>query len=270
MTRDEAEAKVSEIMNLPSSFSSVSKVIKLTENSDVSISELAKIISQDSGLTTKILKLVNSGFYGFNKKITSINHAIALLGVNIIKGLALTTAVFNEEDEFGKSLVFHSLSTAKCSHIIADVLNLPNPEELAIIGLLHDIGKIIFKNHFEAQFGYIKKEVIDHNNTFYEAEKKHFDFDHSDLGGWILKHWNLPDFYTMPVKNHHSFQPTQLFARETAILQFANVFTKSNFMGSGWDKKASELDENVKDFLNLQQEDNEYIQKKLEMELKET
>jgi len=262
MTRGEAEKEVKHIVNLPSSFESISKILEMTKSPDVSISELAKVISNDQSLTAKILKLVNSGFYGFQKKITSINHAIALLGVNNIKSLALTASIFKHEDEFDRNLMIHSIRTAKCSNIIADLLNLSNPEEMAINGLLHDIGKIILKNFFNTEFGYIRKKISESNISFYEAEQSLFDFTHADIGGWTLYHWNLPDYHTIPVREHHNTFSNS-YTRETAILQFANNLVKLIFEPPEYELDNPELYENSSSFLGFSDDDINCIQKKL-------
>jgi len=267
MTRKEAEEKIKKIINLPAGYRSVSEILKLINNEDVSISEIAEVISRDQSLTAKILKLVNSGFYGFNRKISSVSHAIALLGVNIIRSLILSSSILKKEDKLDESLIIHSLATAQCSGIIAEVINLANPEELIINGLLHDIGKIILKNYFTTEFEYIQKEINKNNCSFYEAEKKHFDFNHTDLGGWILQYWNLPESIQLPVKFHHDLQMNQIFSRETAVVQYADSLVREKNVGSGWDNQIPEVSENAKKLLDLSQKDIDYISTKIESEV---
>lgn len=262
MTKREAEEKVKEITNLPASFSAVSKILKLTNDPNISLTNLAQAISLDQSLTAKILKLVNSGFYGIKRPISSISHAIALLGVNIIRSLILTSALFQNEEK----LVLHSLGTAKCCGIIAELLNLKHPEEIAINGLLHDIGKMILKIYFNVEFGYIEKKVQDSDILFWEAEKKQLEYTHADLGGWILKHWHIPENLWIPVKNHHNFKRNDPYAKVTAVVHLADIFVRAKDIGSGWDNKIPVADSNVVNLLNLNPKDIGYIIKNLNME----
>ena len=145
-------------------------------------------------------------------------------------------------------------------------MGIPNQEELAINGLLHDIGKTILKNYFQTEFENIKRKVSENNISFYEAEKSFLDFNHADIGAWTLHHWNLPDFYTVPVRDHHEFLSDQLYNRETAILQFADYLEKTTFKLTGWDNRAPELNEKTIKLLGITAENMEYIRKKLETE----
>ncbi len=132
----------------------VSRIMNLVNAGTVSAAEIAEEISKDQVLAAKVLKLVNSGFYGFRQPITTITHAMVLLGLDVVKTLVMTASVLDIVDtmnQYMEGLWEHSLGTARAANAIAERMNVPNPEEYALSGLLHDIGKVVIAQTFPAE-----------------------------------------------------------------------------------------------------------------------
>ena len=105
--------------------------------------EISRFISQDPVLTSRVLKMVNSPIYGFPGRISSVNQAVLLLGLNVVRGLLFGVTVFDLMQQTMIGLWEHSMGCAILSRLMAVKKGLKDPEEASIHGLLHDIGKVV-------------------------------------------------------------------------------------------------------------------------------
>ncbi|HNU75506.1 MAG TPA: HDOD domain-containing protein, partial [Deltaproteobacteria bacterium] len=133
------------IQSLPTLPPVVKKLTTMVESPDVTAKDVGKLISSDQVLSAKVLKLVNSPFYGFPGRISSISHAIILLGFDVIKGVVLSASVFDVMEKSMEGLWEHSLGSAIISGTISRALGLKEPEEVSTAALLHDIGKVLVR-----------------------------------------------------------------------------------------------------------------------------
>ena len=150
--------KVEKLSNLPTLPKLLQKFTMMINDPKISIKAFGKELSKDQVLTSRILKLVNSSFYGFPGRISTVTHALVLLGHDAIKGLIITSSIFENISPEAYQLWRHSVAVSLMSRAIASELSLPDVEEFAVAGLLHDIGKVIL--HIEASEEY--REVIKH------------------------------------------------------------------------------------------------------------
>ena len=150
MENKELKKRLSNIQNLPALPVVVNNVIKLTQNPDSTAFEIAEAIAQDQTLASKVLRTANSAYYGFPKKITTINYAIVVLGLNNIKNIVLSTSIMTQFPMMGKDSLFdlkdfwkHSLLCGIISKKISSHIGIKNSDEIFMCGLLHDFGKLI-------------------------------------------------------------------------------------------------------------------------------
>src|SRR5574344_1276771 len=191
------------IKDLPAMPNIVVKALKLIKDENAGVKELAGIMTYDQALSTKILNLVNSAYYGFAQQILSINQAAALLGMNGAKNVIITLAMKPMlTNQIDKSLWSHSINTAVGCEFIAQKYNLMNADEAFTIGFLHDIGKIIFNIKYAKEYAVFKKNNT-HTVDIIEAEQKVFDIDHAQVGGVLAKKWKLPVALINAIKYHH-------------------------------------------------------------------
>lgn len=194
---------IDSIKDIPAMPNIVVKALSLVRDPNVRIKKLAEIMSYDQALSTKILTLVNSAYYGFAQQITSINQAVVLLGLNGAKNIILAVAMkpmFTNQSD--KELWEHSIKVAIGCEYFAEKLKTMDADEGFMIGFLHDIGKIIlnikepkYYQDFKAQ----NQGLID----IIDAERITFKTDHAQLGGMLSKKWKLPIMLTNSIKYHH-------------------------------------------------------------------
>lgn len=201
-------ANVREILDkmstVPSMPPVVAEALHIIENPKSNITRLSTIISKDIALTTEILKLVNSAYYGFPSQITTINRAMALLGMNKIKSLIMSIAVKPMMlSHCGKSLWEHSIRCAVGCQLISKSIDNFDPDEAFVMGLLHDIGKIVLNIYNKDATNEIAR-LVKLGADGLTAEKMIFGFTHTDLGQELVLRWKLPSIIADSVKYHHN------------------------------------------------------------------
>jgi putative nucleotidyltransferase with HDIG domain len=235
----EIKTIIGRIHTLPTLPQVVKKLTAMVESPDVSAQDVGKLISSDQVLGAKVLRLVNSPFYGFPGRISSITHSIILLGFNVIKGVVLSASVFDLMEKSMIGLWKHSLGSASIAGTLSRNLGLGEPEEIATACLLHDIGKVLVCFSLKDDFDRITGMVASKGCTFREAELEVLGVDHADIGGWLAREWNLPDRLVTPIEYHHRPSFASKFRDRAAVVHIANVIVRAFGVGSGGDQWVS-------------------------------
>ncbi len=144
--------RVQNISTLPTIPDVVKRLSVIIENPSISLNEITQFVSNDPALATKILKMVNSAIYGFPGRISSVSHAIMLIGVNVVKGLLLGISVFEVMQKAMVGLREHSVACAVAARVLATKKGMKEPEEISVAGLIHDIGKVILTLEFPDEY----------------------------------------------------------------------------------------------------------------------
>jgi HD-like signal output (HDOD) protein len=255
--------KVKEMPPLPQS---ITKILEITKDTSSSAQVLAKVFERDPALTVTILKLANSPAYGFTSKISTITHAIVCLGLETVKSIALTSStheMLNKEIpayclEEGM-LWQHSISSATCARIIAQRIGYKDNEEAYIAGQLLDIGKIVLSRFAEGQFQQVAKKAEDNNIPFNIVEQEVLGFGHPQVGGRVIKKWNLPSSLVEAVQYHHQPNKAETNKTLTYIVHLADAISCMLGIGLGSDGLMYEFEENTLDVLGINKEDVESI-----------
>lgn len=201
------------IVSMPSLPTTVAKVLEICNNPKTSPTDLDKVISLDPVLMGKVLKLINSAYYGLQNQVTSLVRAIIMLGVNTVKNLALSTAILDRlVDKSGfralnmEGFWRHSLCVGVVAKMIARKKGVEPQrlDEFFAAGLLHDIGKIPLNNALSDEYvkamGLADRERI----PIYLAEKRSIDIDHAEAGSMIADAWHLDGPIADAIRFHHS------------------------------------------------------------------
>lgn len=206
MTGSGLQNIIDNMPNLPTMPNVVMEALNLIGNPKSNINQLSDIISKDSSITMQILKLVNSAYYGFPNQITTINRAMALLGLNKVKSLIMSVAIQPMMMSLhGKNLWEHSIRCAVGCQMLSKSLGYDQTDEAFVMGLLHDVGKTIFEIHNKGSLAEIERMTKLGVNEL-QAEKMIFGFDHTEVGEQLVKKWKLPIIISNCVKFHHAPQ----------------------------------------------------------------
>ncbi len=224
--RDHFKKRLREIKSLPTLPGVVSKLTKMAEDPETTSEQMGKVISKDHILATKLLKLVNSAFYGFPQRISSLASAIILLGFNVIKSLIISASIFEVMEKEDVELWEHSLGCAVVSSVLAKRLGLSEPEEISTAGLIHDIGKVAIKMELPEEYEAIQQMVQDRKISVREAELQVLGLEHAEVGGWLAKKWNLPQKLIEPVACHHDPRLAKTEMLSSSIVHFGDIMIR--------------------------------------------
>ena len=233
--RAEFKKVLREIKNLPTLPGIVAKLGKMAENPDTTTEQMGRVISKDHILASKLLKLVNSAFYGFPQRISSLNSAIILLGFNVIKSLIISASIFEVMEAQDVELWEHSLGCAVVCNVLARHLGVKDPEEISTAGLIHDIGKVAIKMELPREYQKITELSQEKKISRLEAEREVLGLDHAEVGSWLAKSWNLPNKLVEPIACHHDPHLAREEQQASAIVHFANIMIRGLGYGHAGD-----------------------------------
>lgn len=207
-----SENKIEGILeDLPTFSQSALRIIALANEIDCPSKELVQQITNDPILTTKVLKLVNSAFFGLSREIESIQQSVVYVGINTIKNLAISVAAMGalpKTNHAGLNMDqfwLHSLITATVAKLIAQERNVNKTEVSTyfIAGLLHDIGQIILSQSEPEEYRQILEQAKKEEDTLCSLEEAAFGINHAYLGALLAEKWQLPDSIVTAIRHHH-------------------------------------------------------------------
>lgn len=196
-----------DLSSLPDIYNRISALLS-DENS--THEQIAEVIQSDPALTLRILKVVNSSFYGYPQQISTITQAIGILGRRSLRNIILSTIVAGmcrrmSNDIFEMEAYWeHSVRTAVLTRLLTLQSDHKNEADTVFIaGLLHDIGKLVIAHQLPEQASEIQLRELDTDQRPWEIEMDVLGFDHTELGAALMEKWNLPDLLVDIIRYHH-------------------------------------------------------------------
>ncbi|HZK55485.1 MAG TPA: HDOD domain-containing protein [Desulfosporosinus sp.] len=258
------------IQALPPLPTSAIRVIALTKNPATSARELEVVIGQDPALAAGMLRQANSAYYGYARRISSLQEAIVVLGFQATQGLAMASAVAPilkiklvgyqiEQDGLWK----HSMITAMAAKSICKKQKLPYGDIAFTAGLLHDIGKLVISIYVQEVGSYLLEKVTSANLSYVELEEKIIGFNHATVGGFLAKSWNLPEDLVQSISWHHAPSSAQHHDELASVIHVANGIASLLGIGGGVDSFLNPLQQEALDRLTLNESDLEQIMAEL-------
>jgi putative nucleotidyltransferase with HDIG domain len=266
MSKLTLEQLVQYVQEIPALPDVAIKMMKMTDDPSVSARALGELISTDIALTTRVLKIANSAYYGLSRGVSTVNEAVLVLGMKALRSLALAAAAYDtlKKEIRGYSLPAgelwrHSLSCAMAAQVIAKRTRAVRSEEAFVAGLLHDVGKVILHSYVEPQFQAIWAIVELDQIPFHAAEKQVLGFDHAEVGAKIGEKWNLPVALCTAIAGHHLLERGEEAPDLTAVVHVANIVSLSEGIGFSGDSQETPLDTTAMQRLGLEESDLEEI-----------
>jgi putative nucleotidyltransferase with HDIG domain len=224
LLNDQLKDLVARIRTFPSLPSLYFQVMKELASADFSAQKVGDIIGQDLAMTTKLLQVLNSGFYGLARQVTDPSEAVHLLGQETIKSLIISIHIFSQCDQV-KPLYFtinrvwqHSLQIAHAARLIAmaETQNADLGHDAYAAGLLHDIGKLVLANNFEDQYVQAQNQARRTGQLLWQVEAEIFGVSHAELGAYLLGRWGMPISMLEATALHH--RPGRSGAKQFTLL----------------------------------------------------
>ncbi|RMF86266.1 MAG: HDOD domain-containing protein, partial [Nitrospirae bacterium] len=205
---ERVERLMGSVRELPTLPAIATRVAAVARDPDSTARDMAAVIGQDQALTANLLRVVNSAYFGFLRRIASVFEAINLLGYQEVVKMAFTVAVIRELDYDSangfdrRAFWTHAVCTAAASEWLAKRLACAPPEEAYTGGLLHDMGKLILDQFFPEDFGAILARLHEAPGSC-EAEREVLGATHAEIGAWVARTWLLPESAIAAILHHH-------------------------------------------------------------------
>ncbi len=250
--------RLSRIEDLPSIPIVLTEIMTMLDDENLKSKNLAETIERDQMLTTRVLRVANSPYYGFTRKISTVELAIALIGINTIRDIVTGIMVKRIFIDSHRSVIDldsywkYSIFCAGATKYFAAKLKYRPLGESFVTGLMHDMGVLLLSTYFSHEY----KEVLiqlemDHKYSLVQAEQKILQTNHAEVASWLADKWNLPSKICVALKNHHyhfsnvdvrdviNEQPltvavalSEYFAKELGFMTWNNEMTDSKlFIG---------------------------------------
>lgn len=217
MASAELIARLNQVVErMPAFPKSVQTVLSLTRRVDCEARDIVAAIERDPVMTVKLLKVINSAFYALPRKVSAVDQAVALLGINTIKNMALAFAasgMLPERNEAGFDVadyLAHSLATAELARVMCKRVKGADPNDAYVVGLLHDFGKIVFAQGMGGEFREALALAQAQGLALVEAERRVMGIDHTVAGGLLAERWQFPPEVVRCIREHHPQVPSQV------------------------------------------------------------
>jgi len=201
-----------------------------------SMYDIENVINKDTNLSARLLKIVNSAFYGYPSKIDTLSRAISIIGTRQLSTLAMGINIITVFNKIPSNIVNmkmfwkHSVLCGICARILASYKNIQNTERMFTAGLLHDIGRLVCYNYLPKESLYTVMQAKNNRQLLYLVERDAFSIDHASIGGSLLNRWQMPLSLEDMVCHHHEPEKSKNLM-ESSILHLADIM--ANAMGIG-------------------------------------
>jgi len=252
--------RVQDLLPLPHT---VNAILQAVNDPYASLSRVAETILRDQALTAKVLKLINSAYYGMTAPVATVSHAVNLLGLEKIKNLAMAVSLAEglyrfSGLPFGRGALWHhSQACGVATSLVAAAAGYPTPEEALIAGLIHDIAKALWTELFPERFLAAIKAMQLEGRDPLEVEIEFLTVPHATVGAWMLEKWQLPEIFQKAVALHHAprvekvARPLLLLSR---ALYLGNQMAKLLNLGEGGNYRLGPLPRELLQDLKLSRE----------------
>lgn len=226
------EALILTIEQIPTLPDTAAEIMAIIDDEDASIDIITQFIERDQALALQILKYANSPFFGTVSRVSSVKHAIVIIGLGEVKSLllALTIQQFfstsGKDAENRRKFWKHSLICSHVANYLARYFQLRSDSTIFISALIHDIGKIVVDQYLHEEFTSVIDHIETNHTTFNEAEKAILGLTHYQIGAKILKQWSFPDQVISQVYHHHAPWLDTKHRQGATIVYLANILTK--------------------------------------------
>jgi len=239
----------------------VTRVISMMDSSSTTTGDIEEALEKDQVLTSKLLKLVNSSFYGFSREIDSVSDAAVLVGFNTLRNLIITSSIFNINHAGAQGvgtaiqmLWTHSIGCGITARFISRKLMIRDAGEAFVAGILHDIGKVVICQHLKKEFMEIIDLMTNEHISTVEAEERVLRTTHCEIGRCLAEKCNLPGNLTEAIAYHHSPSDASVSQDLVSIIHIADVVNDFVNSESSLDAVVRRIDKYSLERLGLNEE----------------
>ena len=247
-------ARVMKVASLPAVALKFSEAIDdpLSTNQD-----LENIISDDSALASRILRIANSALYNFPTKIDTISKALSIIGQKQVNDIILSCSIINAFGKISQNFINmeqfwrHNLAVASAARVIASLRREHNIEVYFVAGLLHDIGRLVLLTERTTTMNQGFESVESEKKFIYQKEREFLGFDHAHIGSLLMKKWKLPPVLWNTIKYHHVPSQASGYQVEAGIVHLADIIAHGLELGASGEKYVPSMDKKIWGMLDM-------------------
>ena len=225
--------RVSQVADLPPLPLALQRLLQMVQHEIGSLKDLEKVIRYDQALSARILRLANSAFFGCRGKTNTLARALILIGLEQAKRIclcALLLELFSSgtilEPQERERIWKHAFATARMASEVAAKRRWVSPDEAYLLGLLHDLGKLIMALHFREHYQAIS-ELARHRKVPTWCVESEYGMSHAVIGKWVAVKWSFPEVFHKVIEFHHHPDRSPTFKSEVKLIHLANVLVIS-------------------------------------------
>ncbi len=222
--------------------------------------DVARVISQDTALTVRLLRLVNSALFSFGRRVDTVSEAVSAVGTTRVRDLALATSVTSFFRNVPPELIHaadfwrHSLACGVGARAMAAHCGVKDVEHFFVAGMLHDVGRLVLYIAAPSEARTILEHASLREIPLYEAERELTGFDHGTVGGALMELWNMPASLSEAVASHHRPESANLFRVEAAAVHVADILANRLELGRSGERLVPAKCEEAWSLLSLDDE----------------
>jgi HD-like signal output (HDOD) protein len=245
LTAERLVSGCSQVASLPDLYQRLNDAI---DAPNTPFSAIARIVSDDTGFTARLLRIANSALYSFPSRIETVERAMSIIGTRQLRELALATTVIRLFNGLDVKLVSmesfwrHSLCCGAAARVIATARREINIERFFTLGMLHDIGRLVMYHQIPGDAARMLAMARDESELLYRIEQRELGFTHADVGRLLLANWRLPPAQVEAVGNHHASHLSLHYPLETAAVHIADVIANALQIGSSGEELVPSID----------------------------
>ncbi len=239
--RDRLRVIVNRTTELTPLKSVATRAIQLAEDERTAAMDLATVISSDQALTAKLLRLSNSAYYGYARRIGNVREAVILLGMRTVRSVAIASTIIDalrasESELFDQDLFWaHSVCVGLVAEVIARDTRVARPEDAFTAGVLHDVGKLAMLMSEPEMFADVIDLVVSEHMTYRVAEARVFGIGHEHVGGRLAQRWKFPEPLVVAIREHHPALPSRNLETLGDVVTTANLACDREGIACGFD-----------------------------------
>ena len=215
------------VVSLPGLPGIIARALSMLDNPDSSLHDVGELLSTDPGTAARVLRMANSAAYGLRHQVTSVEHAVPMLGASAVRNVCIGATALEHLKRGATAFVRHSVSSGVLMEILTRTSTKveSSPDEAFIYGVLHKLGMLIFLEHMPKECELSRSVARDRSIPLYRAEREVIGADYAEMGSRLAKHWELPDGIVGAIAGQHEVARCEdpRYQPVAALLQVANV-----------------------------------------------
>ncbi|MGY6274731.1 HDOD domain-containing protein [Methylomonas sp. MgM2] len=250
----EVVVEAKDLFSLPDIFFQLNEMIR---NPRYSLADIGDVISKDPALSVRLLKIVNSSYYGFQSKIDTIPRAIVVVGIDDLFNLVVATCVVDKFAKIPTDLVdmtsfwIRSVHCGVVNKLLAKEVGAPNLERLFLVGLLHDIGSLVMYQLMPEQAAKVLRAIKNDRRLLVDIERQEIGFTHADVGGELMRLWALPESLSEVVSCYRNPDSAVVHKFDAKLLNLASRLVDDKELGEPIEDTLIEISDKDFEYLRL-------------------